>query len=336
MTDRLLLNKTCSGHQIKVKIPIMHRNEASTLRSPDRLEQIKRFLALSRTPHGLLDMATPAFSVLLYLGGFPPVHVVVIGLVTAFAGYTAVYALNDIIDFRTDMAKGAENLLTAENYLDSLMVRHPMAQGLLTYREGIIWTAAWSLIALVGAYILNPICVVIFLLGAVLETAYCLLWHVSPWRSVVSGFVKNSGPVAALFAVDPHPSPVYTILLFTGLFFWEIGGQNIPADWSDIELDRRFRAKTIPVQLGAGKSALLALGTLTLSVLLITYLFMLNFSAWKWLASITAAGTGTYLLLIPAVKLLLTRDREQAMALFNRASYFPVVLLGVVLGLILI
>ncbi len=309
-------------------------NEGATSKLSDWLEQLKRFLALSRTPHGLLDMATPAFAVLLYLGGFPRIHVVVIGLLTAFAGYTAVYALNDIIDFRTDKAKGGESVLTAENYLDSLMVRHPMAQGLLTYRQGILWALGWSLVALVGAYLLNPMCVVIFLFGAALETLYCLLWHVSPWRSVVTGFVKNSGPVAALFAVDPQPSLLFTGLLFSGLFFWEIGGQNIPADWSDIELDRQFKAKTIPVQLGEEKAALLALSALTISVLLISFLFMLNFPAWKWTASLSVFSAGIYLLLIPVVKLLLTRDREQAMALFNRASYFPLTLLCLTLLMI--
>ena len=306
---------------------IKHMNTGPTSKSSRKLERLKRFLALSRTPHGLLDMATPAFAVLLYLGGFPPVRVVIIGLVTAFAGYTAVYALNDIIDFRTDMTKGGESALTAESYLDSLMVRHPMAQGLLTYQEGILWAAGWSLVALVGAYLLNPMCVVIFLLGAALETVYCLLWHVSPWRSVVSGFVKNSGPVAALLAVDPHPSPLYMIILFLGLFFWEIGGQNIPADWSDIELDRQFRAKTIPVQLGAERAAFLALAALSISILLIAFLFMLKFPVWKWIAFLSALAAGIYLLLIPVIKLLQTRDREQAMALFNRASYFPITLL---------
>jgi 4-hydroxybenzoate polyprenyltransferase len=272
--------------------------------------------------------------VLLYLGGFPPAHVVVIGLLTAFAGYTAVYALNDIVDFKTDMAKGGESALTAESYLDSLMTRHPMAQGLLTYREGILWATGWSLVALVGAYLLNPMCVVIFLLGAALETVYCLLWRVSPWRSVVSGFVKNSGPVAALLAVDPHPSPLFVMLLFLGLFFWEIGGQNIPADWSDIELDRQFRAKTIPVQLGAEKAALLALAALSLSLVLITYLFVLSFPGWKWVACFSALAAGVYLLLVPVAMLFLVRGREQAMALFNRASYFPLTLLLLTLVLI--
>jgi len=298
-----------------------------------RMGRFKLFFALSRTPHGLLDMATPAFSVLLYLGGFPPLHVVMIGLLTAFAGYTAVYALNDIVDFRTDMTKGGNTALTAETYLDSLMVRHPMAQGLLSYREGILWAVGWSIVALIGAYILNPVCVLIFFLGALLETVYCLLWRVSPWRSVISGFVKNSGPVAALFAVDPHPSPGFAILLFLSLFFWEIGGQNIPADWSDMDLDRKFKAKTIPVKLGADKSAILALVTLTISVLLIAYLFLLCFSTWKWTAAASAGVAGAYLLLLPGIRLLRTRTKGDAMALFNRASYYPLTLMMIVLVL---
>ena len=206
----------------------MSTDERATSKPLDRIQQIKLFLALSRTPHGLLDMATPAFAVLLYLGGFPPFHVVVIGLLTAFAGYTAIYALNDIVDYRTDKAKGEDGIPKGEEYLDALMVRHPMALGLLSYREGVMWALGWSAVALIGAYILNPMCVAIFLVGALLETIYCLLWRVSPWRTVISGFVKNSGPVAALFAVDPDPSLFFMVVLFIGLFSWEVGGQNIP------------------------------------------------------------------------------------------------------------
>ena len=67
--------------------------------------RLKLFWALSRTPHGLLDMATPALGALLWLGRFPSLELIVIGLITTFAGYTAVYALNDVIDYRVDKEK---------------------------------------------------------------------------------------------------------------------------------------------------------------------------------------------------------------------------------------
>ena len=71
--------------------------------------RLKLFWALSRTPHGLIDMTTPAFAALLWLGAFPPFSVTVLGLITAFAGYTAVYALNDVIDYRADREKARDS-----------------------------------------------------------------------------------------------------------------------------------------------------------------------------------------------------------------------------------
>lgn len=301
--------------------------------SADRFRRLKLFFALSRTPHGLLDMATPAFSVLLYLRGFPPMDVILLGLVTAFAGYTAVYALNDLVDYRSDKEKSSQAAADPENYLDSLMVRHPMARGLLTLKEGTLWAAGWSLVALTGAYLLNPVCVVIFALGAVLETVYCLMWRISPWRSVVSGFVKNSGPVAALFAVDPSPSPLFTVLLFLGLFFWEIGGQNIPADWTDIDLDLRFKARTIPVHLGKDRSASLALASLLMAFALLTGLVAGAFPAPLWLSTLLPAVAGAALMLLPGFKLFRGKKRQDAMSLFNRSSYYPLSLMAVTLVL---
>ena len=64
------------------------------------LDQIKLFLALSRTPHGLLDLATPALAAILCLGALPPLSTTLVGLITVFSGYTAVYALNDLVDYR--------------------------------------------------------------------------------------------------------------------------------------------------------------------------------------------------------------------------------------------
>ena len=173
------------------------------------LSRIKLFFALSRTPHGLLDMATPALGALLWLGRFPSFEVIVIGLVTTFAGYTAVYALNDVVDYRVDQ----EKIRLCGDFgtgcdLDAVMIRHPMAQGYLSFKEGVLWTAAWSMAALLGAYYLNPVCIGIFIIGCALETVYCLLLKVSHLRTLVSGGVKTAGAIAGVFAVDPNPSPL--------------------------------------------------------------------------------------------------------------------------------
>jgi 4-hydroxybenzoate polyprenyltransferase len=301
------------------------------------LSRLKLYFALSRTPHGLLDMCTPAFGALLWLGHFPTLGVILLGLITTFAGYTAVYALNDVIDFEADKEKAAtDGFSTSQNDLDSLIVRHPMAQGLMSFKQGLIWTLAWGSVALIGAYILNPVCVLIFLAGCSLEAIYCMLWRVSPFRTIVSGAVKTSGAIAAVFAVDPSPSWVYVGLLFLNLFFWEIGGQNIPNDWVDLNEDKRFKAQTIPVCFGLQASRQMVLGALVLAICLNGLVFY--FSQMDYIAFCVAISlvVGIYLLLMPALRLYRTLQAADAMSLFNRASYYPPALFVIVLFALMI
>lgn len=288
------------------------------------LNRLRLFLALSRTPHGLLDLATPALSVLLWLGAFPSISVTALGLVTAFAGYTTVYALNDVVDFPKDREKirqgGPQD---SESYLDAVLVRHPMALGLLSFREGIFWTAAWGTLALTGAYLLNPVCAVIFVMGGALEAMYCLLLDVSRFRALVSGMVKTTGGMAAVFAVSSNPSVFFLIVLFLWLFFWEIGGQNIPADWYDLEKDKQVDAKTIPVQFGLQGASFIVLITLTISLVLGAILLTVAPIRTSSPFVIISLAAGFYLLFVPALRLYRTKARPQASALFNRASYYP-------------
>jgi 4-hydroxybenzoate polyprenyltransferase len=303
----------------------------SASRYREWLIRIKPFWALSRTPHALLDMAAPILGALLVFGGFPSVGVMVLGIITVFAGYTAVYALNDVIDYRTDVKKvTAGGYDDSEAYLDGVMIRHPMAKGVISISEGVCWVVLWSIPALIGAYLLNPVCVWIFLIGFGLEIVYCRLWKVTPFRTIVNGAVKTCGPVAAVFAVKPEPSPVFVTVLFLWIFFWEIGGQNIPADWTDIEEDRHFQAQTIPVKLGVERASIVALSSLILALPLSIILLFVSPMVFNPYSFLLIVACNLYLLLLPAQALHESKHRRQAMALFNKASCYPAVILGVV------
>lgn len=298
------------------------------------LSRLKLFLALSRTPHGLLDLAAPALAALLWLGHFPSPGVVALGLVTVFAGYTAVYALNDVVDYQADQVKlRLEGGPRADHYLDAVFVRHPLAAGRVSLSEGLAWTGAWALVALLGAFWLNPACALIFLLGCALEAVYCLLLKVSYLRLLVAGVVKSLGALAAVFAVDSKPSPLFLAVLFLWIFLWEVGGQNIPADWHDVEPDRRLNAKTIPVVIGLKKAGAWALASLAGSLVLSLAILRLAPIPFSLFQQIAILGLGAYLLLLPAWRLC--RYHDQAAALFNRASYYPLAVLAVVLANIL-
>jgi 4-hydroxybenzoate polyprenyltransferase len=298
--------------------------------------RLKLFLALSRTPHGLLDLATPLLAALLWLGRLPPVDVTALGILGAFAGYTAVYALNDIVDYRTDMEKINKSGFHRDvAYLDAAFVRHPLARGLLSLPEAVAWAGGWGLVSMVAAYLLNPVCAFILIGGCILEAIYCLLLRVSQLRALVSGVVKTLGGLAAVFAVDHSPEPSFLSLLFLWLFFWEIGGQNVPADWHDIEEDAALAARTVPVVYGPRGASIIVLATLTLSVILSGFFLGHSPKVLELPFLVVALAAGCFFLLWPAVRLFRTRDRKEAAVLFNRASYYPLGLLMLVVAALL-
>ncbi len=301
------------------------------------LSLLKSLLALSRTPHGLLDMATPAFAALLWHGTFPAPQIILLGLLTAFAGYTAVYALNDLVDYRVDKHRYDQGLFAdCREDLDGIFVRHPLASGLLSLRQAGFWTAAWAVIAFAGAFLLNPLCALVFLGGCLLETIYCLLWQSTCLKFFISGGVKTCGALAAVFAVDPHPSPLPLFVLLFCLFCWEIGGQNLPNDWADIEEDRQLQANTIPLRFGPALANTLILLSLFTAVAMNGFILGFILARGRLVGVAASLFIGAYLLLLPAYRLSKTGKRRQALVLFNRASYYPAALLAVVIVTIIV
>jgi len=211
-----------------------------------------------------------------------------------------------------------------------------MAQDLLSFRAGLTWAVGWSAVAAVGAFLLNPVCLLIFMAGCILESLYCLLLKITHHRVIISGGVKTSGAMAAVFAVDPNPDPRFLLLLFLLFFFWEIGGQNVPNDWSDLEEDLKLNVRTVPVRFGPDRSLTIILISLFLTMGLTAVIFNFSLAAYPWpyvLCALLAAGI---LLLRPAWQLYRRREASDAMNLFNKASLFPLSMLVVVIVRMLI
>ncbi len=290
---------------------------------------MKRFFALSRTTHGILDIATPGFCALLWLGNFPHWQTILLSVFTAFAAYTATYALNDLVGITVDREKFAGGINSGYS-VEASDMRYPLAQNVLNYQSGLLWFAAWFTLALIGSYLLNPVIVIILIAAAILEVVYCLMLKVTYWRTFVSGLVKSSGPLAAVFAVDPNPSPYLLLLIFAWVFFWEIGGQNVPADWNDTVEDKRVNAKTIPIQFGTKKAGLIVIILLGLTVLISMFLPLISPVNLGLPYLLASAAIGYFLLLKPGFQLYQLQEGRLAGRLFDSASYYPLAQLAII------
>lgn len=300
-------------------------------------QQLRIYLALSRTPHLLIDLATPMAAALLCLGRFPPLSTILIGMITVFAGYACIYALNDVTDFNLDRQRiGGLPKEPVCFDLDCIFVRHPLAQGLISYASGVAWTVFWGTIALVGAAVLNPVCAAIFIIGAILEVIYCKLYQWSQWKIIIAATVKNLGALAAIFAVNPEPKPQFVIVIFAWVALWEIGGQNIPNDLVDMQEDERLGAKTIPVVYGPTISVLTILVSLIASFVLGLGIAFLSPIQLKGLYLFGAIVSGFFFLLLPLKKFMAGNGSGKAINLFNQASLYPLGILTTTVFCILI
>jgi 4-hydroxybenzoate polyprenyltransferase len=100
--------------------------------------------------------------------------------------------------------------------------------------------------------------------------------------------------------------------------------------------DRRMQAKTIPVQWGVPVANAVLTVAIVLTLGMIVVIFYYSRSRYGFIYMLASLVLALYLLLLPTLKLNRTTDKAQAMVLFNRASYFPLALLAVVVIKLLI
>lgn len=290
---------------------------------------MRRFLALSRSTHGLLDIAMPGFVALLWLGHFPSLDVLALGLSAAVAGYTAIYALNDIMGVSDDREKVTAGV-TPGYAVEASEMRYPIAQTLIGRKAAFAWFGLWMSIALVCGWFLNPVVPVILLAAAILEILYVRLFKVTWWRTLISGLVKSAGPVAAVYALVEQPYLPWLAVMVGWLMLWEVGGQNIVADWKDIAEDRQVGGRTIPLVFGPTAASRAVLLLLAAVVALSLTLPMMSPLPLGWGYRVAAFAAGSVLLIIPAARLVRSVDGRLAARLFDHSSFYPLAMLVII------
>ncbi len=280
-------------------------------------------LASSRPLQATLSIAQPLFASMLAAGGIPPAPILILLVVGSAAGMFSVFSLNDLMDYSIDRKSMGEKMERGWD-IDSAFARHPLTSGLITFQEQAAWIAVTGLVAAGILYILNPVALGFYLLAILMEAAYCRLATVSELKTVVAGMLVAVGALIGWFAAGGGLDPVLIPLCL--LFFaWEIGGRNIPNDFSDIRQDKRIGIKTVPSVRGEGVSAkLIALFASLTVIAAIAVAAPLSL-----LLAAAECAVGLISLILPAWSLLREPTPAGALAYFNRASLYPVFMLVV-------
>ena len=156
-----------------------------------------------------------------------------------------------------------------------------------------------------------------------LEIGYCKLLRVTHWKVILSGCMVAIGGLAGVYAVSNDPALGSVALFFFWAFTWEVGGRNIPNDWSDLDEDVHLGIKTIPVRFGRVASSRASFSLLFIAVISSLLFPLIAPIKHPLVYLVCAIGVGAFLLLLPALRWLRSGTTESALYLFNRACFYP-------------
>jgi 4-hydroxybenzoate polyprenyltransferase len=289
---------------------------------------VNTYLGFSRMSHAVLDIGYPAFGALIVFGAFPPYSLIFLGLAAASSGYVAVFALNDLMDRKVDRERVTHHQRELIHFdIDVLGIRHPIAQRVLPAGHGLAWVCSWGFVSLTCAYILNPICVLILVVSIALEIGYCRLLRVTHWKTFLSGSMVGFGALAGPFAVVARPSPIALLFLFAWAFFWEVGARNMPNDWADFEEDIHLGIRTLPVRYGKSASSRISFALMCLTVFISLLVPLAVPLPHVIVYEAAALAVGMWLLVVPGWRWLRNNTVGSALAVFNRACFYPLAML---------
>jgi 4-hydroxybenzoate polyprenyltransferase len=161
-------------------------------------------------------------------------------IVAMVAARSAAMGFNRLVDARMD----ALNPRTAAREIPA---------GALSRREASIFVLASSLIFMVAATMLNPLCGMLSPLALIIVFWYSLAKRFTSYTQVFLGLAMAVAPVGGWLAAGGPIDAPQPWLLGLAIGLW-VGGFDILYACQDVEFDRANGLKSIPVRFGVARS----------------------------------------------------------------------------------
>jgi 4-hydroxybenzoate polyprenyltransferase len=268
--------------------------------------------------HTVFSLPFAVSAVLLESGGHPPLKKLFLILLAAAAGRNAANALNRVIDAGIDR----DNPRTANRHLP---------RGLLSKKALLLFSLALIIILVIAAALLNPLCVILLPVAALLVGGYSFskrfTWLCHYWL----GLACAIAPMGAFIGLTG--TIAFRFFILAGTHALWVAGFDIIYALQDIAFDRREVLYSIPACFGAAGgrafAALSHLGAL-LGLFLVPRYWPLGF--WYW----PAAGIAAALLAAEHLIALKNSERHIRIASYSINEIVPlIVLAGIALGIYL-
>ncbi|MDX9957856.1 MAG: UbiA-like polyprenyltransferase [Spirochaetia bacterium] len=193
--------------------------------------------------HTLFSLPFALLAILLETDGRPPLRPLLLAILAAAAARNAANALNRVIDARID----ARNPRTAGRHLPA---------GTLSSRSLLVFSALMGVIVVVAAALLNPLCVALLPVAAVLIGGYSytkrFTWLCHYWLGVACA----AAPMGAFLALSGRFEFRYFVL--AGAVALWVAGFDILYALQDIDFDRKESLHSIPARFGSRVARMLS------------------------------------------------------------------------------
>lgn len=289
--------------------------------------KLRALLGFSRVMISSFALAQAALASVLALRGLPSVKIILLGSIACLSGSYALTATNDLFDYQIDRER-LKNLRTVEGFdIGQIFIRQPLARGVICFRTGVIWILSLSTISLIFGYLIKPSLVLVSLIIGLLVVTYSAMSRLSILKLVIVGVLVSLGAAAGWLAVSNQS---FLLLIFVlWMFFWEIGGRNIPNDFADIEEDKHLKLKTIPVEYGKKKASKICFSCLLVSFTISIVVAILADVSHFFVIAVSLIGI--LMLIFPGYRLLRKPEPQVSLQLFNFACFYPFAILTALL-----
>ncbi|MFQ5745888.1 MAG: UbiA-like polyprenyltransferase [Gemmatimonadota bacterium] len=213
------------------------------------------YARLVRIEHTGFALPFALIGVILASFGYPVTALDLVWIVIAFsAARFAAMGFNRIVDRRFD----ARNPRTADREIPA---------GRLSVREAKLAVGAASVLFVVAAGLLNPLCLALAPLALAAVLGYSYAKRFTAWTHGMLGAADGIAPAAGYLAIAGEWSHPWTLLPLLVLIVgsW-IGGFDILYSLQDVETDRRLGLHSVPARFGPRRARLFSAGAHVLTM----------------------------------------------------------------------